>query len=264
MIHRQTMKLAIWKADLQSRGLYQSFDNSLILHINATTAIFNAEFDVLLTFNIWATLETVQYFLSSISPSLNCEGERLDDTLNSIQPFWKYTNSGTFLYDRWPYTSQVLSQSCLIKQITAYEGDLLCKEILLNEGRLYALLSQAMLTEWSTRSQGFYLRRIPIGLCHYWKWHQSVDTTNSTVCWQIISCTSCCLWLSFIMQMGNWVYLYDLEELNEVSDPFLSIRSWPSRFLRQSEYDSIDFELIWISKLHFGLGVNEIWGYLRH
>ena len=126
------------------------------------------------------------------------------------------------------------------------------------------LLSQAMLTKRSTRSQGFYLRRIPIGLCHYWKWHQSVDTTNSTVCWQIISCTSCCLWLSFIMQMGNWVYLYDLEELNEVSDPFLSIRFWPSRFLRQSEYDSIDFELIWISKLHFGLNVYEIWVYLRH
>ena len=69
-----------------------------------------------------------------------------------------------------------------------------------------ATLSKAMLTKQFTKSH-VLLDKDTHWTMSLLKWHQSVDTTNNTVCWQIISCTSFCLWLSFIMQIGNQVLL---------------------------------------------------------
>ena len=99
LIHRQTINWQLKKQTCRIKVFLSPLISALILHVNVTTANLKCNL------TIWATIWTT---LSSISPSLNCEGERPKSTLNSIQPFWKYTNSKTFLYDLWSYTSQVL------------------------------------------------------------------------------------------------------------------------------------------------------------
>ena len=201
------MKLAIWKADLQSRGLYQSFDNSLILQINATTAILNAEFDVLLTFSIWAiwkfNIFSALFLQAWIARESGLRApwiqSNLFENIQTPRPF-------SMIIDRIPpkFCNKAVwvIKSQLTREIHSAKAFCSAREL------IHSTLVLAMLTKRSTRSQGFYWWRIPIDLCHYWKWHQSVATsTNSTVCWQIISCTSFCLWLSFIIQMGNWVFI---------------------------------------------------------
>ena len=105
-----------------------------------------------------------------------------------------------------------LTFQIIMKWLIAYEGNLKCgllrEGILLSKGALFAAtLSKAMLTKQFTKSH-VLLDKDTHWTMSLLKWHQSVDTTNNTVCWQIISCTSFYLWLSFIMQIGNQVLLW--------------------------------------------------------
>lgn len=166
LIHRQTINWQLKKQICQIKAFLSPLISDLILHVNATTANLKCNL------TIWATIWTT---LSSISPSLNCEGERLESTLNSIQSFQNTVHSQVFSQAVWPFKS-LQNGSQLTREI--------CNVVCYTWGHFAqrgssfaATLSKAMLTKQFTKSH-VLLDKDTHWTMSLLKWHQSVDTTN--------------------------------------------------------------------------------------
>ena len=127
-------------------------------------------------FNIFSALFLQAWIARESGPRAHWIQSNLFENIQTPRPF-------SMIVDRTPpkFCNKAvwLINSQLTREIHSAKAFCSAREL------IHSTLVLAMLTKRSTRSQGFYWWRIPIGLCHYWKWHQSVDTsTDSTVCWQ--------------------------------------------------------------------------------